>query len=192
MQVFLRLLLVKLKFRDVGFGRDENQHQTQHTYVPGTRFSKLQVIISGLLSRFVFHSRWELPAKQTKSAKQTKWTSLEVRTHPTFLETRARQVTGFFEKLAPGRIQIRATLVGGERFHCCVMPAPLHEAKIVPKMLKQMQSMVDKKRNTSSPLVSSRILFLNDGKYGRTDSFVEESNKTVHESSRFLQRIMEM
>jgi len=39
---------------------------------------------------------------------------------------------------APGRNQTRAALVGDERFYHCGNPAPLHEAKIVPKMLKQM------------------------------------------------------
>ena len=55
---------------------------------PVSRSSRL---LPGSLSRFVFHSRWEFQNfwKLTVrfSAKETKRTSLEVRTHPTFLET---------------------------------------------------------------------------------------------------------
>ena len=43
------------------------------------------------LSCFVFHSRWEFQSFENCTVKllikETKWTSLEVRTHPTFLET---------------------------------------------------------------------------------------------------------
>ena len=56
---------------------------------PGARFSKLPVI-TGPVKLFYFPLRIRF-SKVLKfvqlSAKETKWTSLEVRTHPTFLET---------------------------------------------------------------------------------------------------------
>ena len=83
-------------------------------FQPRARFLKLP-IITGPLGCFVFHSTETgvstglkiVPVKL--SAKETKWNSLDVRTHSTFLETliskqawfRARQVTGSFEKRAP-------------------------------------------------------------------------------------------
>ena len=58
---------------------------------PGARFSKLLVILPGPLSYFVFHSRGSFKRFENYTvkllAKETKWTSLEVRAHPTFLET---------------------------------------------------------------------------------------------------------
>ena len=54
------------------------------------RFSKLPVITEPS-SCFVFHSTWEFQKfwklHSKILAKEAKWTSLEVRTHPTFLET---------------------------------------------------------------------------------------------------------
>ena len=39
---------------------------------------------------------------------------------------RARKVSGAFEKRVPGRNRIRATLVGVERSHHCVIAAPVY------------------------------------------------------------------
>ena len=53
---------------------------------PGARFSKLP----GPLSCFVFHSGWEFQKVWKlygKVTEETKWSLLEVRTHPTFLGT---------------------------------------------------------------------------------------------------------
>ena len=47
--------------------------------------SRSSRILSGPLGSFVFHSRFENCTVKL-SAKETKWTSLEVKTHPTFLE----------------------------------------------------------------------------------------------------------
>ena len=57
---------------------------------PGARFWKLPVI-TGPVNLFVFHSRGSFERFENctvkLSAKETKWTSSEVRTQPTFLET---------------------------------------------------------------------------------------------------------
>ena len=58
---------------------------------PGARFSKLPAVITSPLSCFVFHSRGSCKRFENctvkLSAKETKWTSSKLRTHPTFLET---------------------------------------------------------------------------------------------------------
>ena len=63
------------------------QGMTPARLKPEGRFSKLPEI-TGPVKLFCFHFRCEFQKFSLKLlAKETKWTSLEVRTHPTFLAT---------------------------------------------------------------------------------------------------------
>ena len=82
-------------YRDVRWhqpsGYDDPAKSMSWNCAGGARFSKLP-IITGPVELFCFHSRWGFQKVFVNctvklSVKETKWNLLEVRTHPTFLET---------------------------------------------------------------------------------------------------------
>ena len=99
---------------------------------PGARFSKLPVITGPVkLFSFPFQIRSFENYTIKLLAKETKRTSLKVRTHPTFLETSISKYDfgplsyqGFRETDPRSRIRTQATLVGGARSNHCATPVP--------------------------------------------------------------------